>query len=108
MCDDHKEETGYSTEESLTRLGRLDTHKLLSEEELAKLNPIRKNCGLRPLVTKTRSCLRCEEKFISQGNRLCDKCQLLRKDANGALGIYCCSEIGRRTGKVGRRRILED
>ncbi len=42
-----------------------------------ELNDARRLSGLKEILLKQRVCLRCEEKFNSEGNhnRLCDSCR---------------------------------
>jgi len=49
-------------------------NKIYDPEEL---NDARRLSGLKEILLKQRVCLRCEEKFNSEGNhnRLCDSCR---------------------------------
>ena len=41
-------------------------------------NSFRKSMGVAPLVAKERACLRCEDRFPSEGkhNRMCPRCRI--------------------------------
>ena len=50
----------------------------IDEFRIEEINEFRAEMGLKPLDTKTRTCLRCSKEFLSFGNhnQMCDYCRL--------------------------------
>lgn len=46
-------------------------------DELAKINQMRKDLGLKPIEKVERSCLKCDKQFVAyqnSANFMCDEC----------------------------------
>lgn len=58
------------------------TKKTIKPKFLKEINDFRKESGLPKLKYKKRKCLKCDDKFDSQGdhNRLCWRCRRSNKD----------------------------
>lgn len=62
-----KAHTGY-------KYNRIVSNRWVSRDQFIEQQEVRKLNNLPSLTVKERVCLGCEEKFISQGLRICDTC----------------------------------
>lgn len=56
----------------------------MTEKELEEVNAFRLKEGLKPLLRKERSCLKCNVRFVSVDTRLCNRCSVHNKSYQSA------------------------
>ena len=63
--------------EKVNRGFNMDRSEKTKSYDIVHINEARRMSGLKEIQPKNRICLRCERKFVSQGehNRLCDFCR---------------------------------